>query len=282
MTWFSFLLVLVVQEAAPLREPQVPPASINPALERFSVTRLGPGDVVEIQVLESQEMSRQVRVSTAGTIQLPLIGEFLAAGLTTTQLAAKISSLLNVEYLRNPHVSVILQETSYSKVTLLGAVKEPGVFPVDGRTRLLDLLLVAGGIRTNATGTATLIRDNEPHRTLDVKSLLEAKSLEENVVLKPGDIVKVIGPGLIDILIFGEVRSPGWFQVDENTTLLKVVSLAGGASDRAAKGKVRIYRSKAGKEEEVIKVDLEDVIKGKSEDIVLQDGDRIVVPKTFF
>jgi polysaccharide export outer membrane protein len=248
----------------------------------FKEARIGPGDLLEIQVLESTEMSRQVKVSAFGTIQLPLLGEFLAVDLTTSQLGAKIASLLNDEYLQNPHVSVIVLESSSLKVNVLGAVGQAGTYPIDGATRLLDVLLKAGGIKSNSQGTATLIRKGQENTVVDVRSLLQGENLENNLVLQPGDLITVAGPAQIQVLIFGEVAQAGLFRVDDDMTLLRVISMAGGTSDRAAKGKVKIFREAEGGKIEEIKVDLNDILKGKHEDILLHDGDRILVPKTFF
>ena len=248
----------------------------------FQAVRIGPGDLLEIQVLESAEMSRQVRVSASGTIQLPLVGEFLATDLTSSQLAAKINSLLNVEYLQNPHVSVILLENAGQKVTVVGAVAQPGTFPIDGTTRILDVLLQAGGIRANSSGQAALIREGQQEAVVDVGALMNGENLANNLPLRSGDLISVAGPDQIRVMVFGEVSQTGMFRIDEDMTLLQVISIAGGTTDRAAKGKVKIYRDVDGAKAQEIKVNLDDILKGKREDVPLQDGDRIVVPKTFF
>jgi polysaccharide export outer membrane protein len=264
--------VLPAQEAAP-SFPETTPVP---------ETRVGPGDLLEIQVMESAEMSRQARVSAGGLVQLPLVGEFLAAGLTTSQLGAKIASLLEAQLLQNPHVSVLVLESQAEKITVLGAVSNPGRYQVDGTTRLLDAVFQAGGVTQSNRGTATLIRPGHGEIAVDLQTLLAGQNLEENVLLQPGDIINVIAVPKIDVYVFGEVGQPGWFQIDADTTLMRLISLAGGTSGRAAVNKIKIFRETGSGKLEEMRADLDKILKGEAEDLILMPNDRVVVPKTFF
>lgn len=106
---------------------------------------IGPGDLLKIDVFRSDALSRQVRVNATGQIALPLIGQVQAGGLTSEQLAADISARLAKDYMQNPQVLVFIEEFTSQRVTVVGAVKKPGVYPLKGRTTLLQVVATAEG-----------------------------------------------------------------------------------------------------------------------------------------
>lgn len=108
--------------------------------------RLGPNDLLEISVFRVEDFSRVVRVSATGDISLPLIGRVAAAGLTTMELEQQLATKLNETYLQNPSVSVFIKEYVSQQVTVEGSVNKPGVYPLVGRTTLLQILATAQGL----------------------------------------------------------------------------------------------------------------------------------------
>jgi polysaccharide export outer membrane protein len=108
--------------------------------------RLGPQDLLEISVLGVPELARSVRVNSNGQISMPLIGGVQAGGLTIPELEQSIADKMRESYLQNPQVSVFVREFTSQRVTLEGAVKNPGIFPITGRTTLLQAIALAGGL----------------------------------------------------------------------------------------------------------------------------------------
>ena len=106
---------------------------------------IGPQDLLKIEVFGVEAMNRSVRVSSTGKIDLPLIGLVQAAGLTSEQLVAEIAARLTKDYLQNPQVIVFIEEYTSQRVTVVGAVKKPGVYPVKGRTTLMQVVAGAEG-----------------------------------------------------------------------------------------------------------------------------------------
>lgn len=106
---------------------------------------IGPGDLLKIEVFQVQDYSRTVRVSTTGRVSLPLVGVVEAAGQTAANLETQLAQRLAAEYIQNPFVSVFIEEYASQKVTVEGEVKKPGVFPLKGRTSLLEVLALAEG-----------------------------------------------------------------------------------------------------------------------------------------
>src|SRR5256884_1866877 len=120
--------------------------------------RIGFDDVLDISVFEAQELNREVRVSSAGEISLPLLESVHAAGLTPRELELVLEELLRRTYMKDPHVSVFVREMQSHPVSVLGAVRKPGVFQVRGSKTLLEILSLAEGLADDAGETAIIMR----------------------------------------------------------------------------------------------------------------------------
>lgn len=113
--------------------------------------RIGPLDTISINVFQEADLSLQaVPVDSSGSILLPLVGTIEAAGKSTRQLAGEIASRLNERYLRNPQVTVTVQNSAQQRVTVEGEVTQPGIYQIQGRTTLIDALALARGPTRNA------------------------------------------------------------------------------------------------------------------------------------
>ena len=108
--------------------------------------RIGPHDLIEISVFQIAELSHKVRVNSKGMVSLPLIGAVEAGGRTVSQLEADIASRLGDKYVRNPQVTVFVEEFTSQRVTVEGAVNKPGIYPLTGKTTLLQTIALVGGL----------------------------------------------------------------------------------------------------------------------------------------
>jgi polysaccharide export outer membrane protein len=120
--------------------------------------RIGPEDVLNINVFEAQELNREVRVSAGGEISLPLLGSVRAAGLTPRELEFVLQELLHRTYMKDPHVSVFVREIQSHPVSVMGAVRRPGVFQIRGSKTLLEVLSLAEGLADDAGETVIILR----------------------------------------------------------------------------------------------------------------------------
>lgn len=122
--------------------------------------RIGPQDLLKLDVFGVEALSkRSVRVNASGQISLPLIGAVQAGGLTAEQLAAAIAVRLAQDYLQDPQVTIFIEEFTSQRVTVAGAVKSPGIFPLKGRTTLMQAVAQAGGPNSVASlGTVKILR----------------------------------------------------------------------------------------------------------------------------
>jgi polysaccharide export outer membrane protein len=107
--------------------------------------RIGPEDLIEIQVFGVEQLSRTVRVNSRGQVSLPLVGLLQVGGLTGQEAEAMLAQKLAESYLQNPQVSLFIREYTSQRVTVEGAVMKPGIYPLRGPTTLLQTLALAGG-----------------------------------------------------------------------------------------------------------------------------------------
>lgn len=238
---------------------------------------VGEGDVLKITVYDQDDLTTTARISGDGAIVLPLIGQVEVKGLTLTQISKKISALLADGYVVNPHVSIFIQEFRSKKAFIMGEVTKPGLYVLPGHTTFLSLLSEAGGL-TKDTGDKAIIKrksnpsnKNETILTIDLKKLIEKGDTSLDIPIMDSDSIYITKAGVF--YITGEVRKPDAYKYEEGTTVIKAITMGGGFSDKASKGRVKIIRKVNGKEEVLEKV--------KMDEPVLPD-DVIVVPESFF
>jgi polysaccharide export outer membrane protein len=115
--------------------------------------RVGPNDLLDIEVLNLDGGKRTVRVNSAGSVTLPLIGTVVVAGLTQEQIESHIGSLYGDKYLQHPQVSVFIREFTTERITVDGAISKPGIYPLVGQMTLLRVIALAGGFGNIANRT---------------------------------------------------------------------------------------------------------------------------------
>ncbi|MCL5023986.1 MAG: SLBB domain-containing protein [Nitrospirae bacterium] len=235
---------------------------------------VGERDVLRITVYDHPDLTSVARVSGEGTISFPLIGEVKVAGLTTPQIAKKISELLSNGYIVDPQVIVFIEEFRSKKATVIGEVARPGLYELPGQTTFLELLSRAGGLTKDAGENAIIkrkVNQGEQSFNIDLKKLIEKGDTSLDMNLQDGDSVYIPKAGFF--YVTGEVKKPDAYKYEEGTTVLKAITMAGGFTDKAAEKRIKIKRKEGGKENTVEKVGLDDLIK---------PDDVIVVPESFF
>jgi polysaccharide export outer membrane protein len=272
---------------------QIEPEGVNPILF-FGVVpgeseeyQIGPEDVLELGVFELDQLNRTVRVESDGNVILPLIGAVNVRGLSARQAADRVAGRLRNGFVDDPQVTVLIKEYHSRKVSLLGAVSRPAAYPLVGQRNLLQLLTEAGGLSTEAGGVLYIFRQlpggKNARLTVPLNELLIQGDPLWNIGLLPGDVVSVPPEEAISVSVVGAVNSPGVYKlpVGQGATLLRLIALSGGLRDRASKD-LQIKRYASSGEEILLKVDLGDILSGKSPDVQLQEGDVVVVKQSFF
>jgi len=267
------LLALAALSAGGETTPSAAPVAAAPAL------KISAGDLLDITVFDTPELSSKVRVDHLGNINLPVGGELHVGDLIVEQAAATIEKrLLEKDIVKNPHVSVFILEYATQGVTVLGEVKTPGVYPVLGARTLYDFISAAGGTTATASNTAAIMRRAQPDKQEVVHlSNDPAKATAANIPIGPGDTILVPRAGIVYVV--GDVGKPGGFLIDntERLTVLQAVALAAGTNRTAAlNGSKLIRKSVSGREE--IPLPLKKILQNKSADLRLEDGDILFVP----
>jgi polysaccharide export outer membrane protein len=119
---------------------------------------IGSEDVLDINVFEAPEMNRDVRVSASGEISLPLLGAVAAGGFTPRELETSLEELLHQKYMKDPHVSVFVRDMQSHPVSVMGAVRKPGIFQIRGDKTLLEILSLAEGLADDAGEDVIILR----------------------------------------------------------------------------------------------------------------------------
>jgi polysaccharide biosynthesis/export protein len=264
------------------------PAAPVPAQEYV----IGSRDVLKVTVWGQDDLSKEYPVDPDGFAAIPLVGRVKAAGLTPTAFAAALRASLEKDYLVNPQVLVSVKEFQSQKVHVNGEAEKPGVYYLSGPTTIRDVLSRAGGLSKTAGAQVLLVRGDggksatgQPvgpiTKRLDVARVMSGDPAE-NLPVADGDSIVI--PKGNTFFVFGEVKKPGAYPLDKDTNILEGITLAGGFTDKASPGRVRIIRSTAAGGQEVISVDMNGIIKRGHRDkaISLRENDVVVVPESFF
>jgi polysaccharide biosynthesis/export protein len=235
---------------------------------------VGPGDVISIIVYDNDDLKTKVRVASNGTIVVPLVGAVNVNKLTISAITDKLTKLFANGYIVNPQINVFVDEFRSRKAVVLGNVRNPGIIELSGPTTFLELVSKAGGFDKDAGDTATIKRkmgDKDTVIPINLTSLVKGGDLEQNVQINDEDTVYISGAGMC--YVTGEVKTPGSYPCGEDTTVLKLVTLAQGFSGKASKRSISIIRMEG---------DKKNVMEDVSLDTLVLENDVIVVPESFF
>jgi polysaccharide biosynthesis/export protein len=284
--------------------------------------KIGPADILAVSVFAGgeQQVSVELTVSEQGYVNFPFIGTVKASGMTSSDMERKMVVPLERDYFVNPQVHIQLKEYHSLHFFISGAVKKPGKYEMQAATKIMDLIAKAEGVTPDSGNVAYVMRDgkggtkSDDEKTeslkvdleklldgkggtrgddgktvplkVDLEKLLDSGDMSCNIALVPGDLVYIpFSKGLNQsdskVYVSGEVVKPDIYQYQPGMSALSVCTMAGGFSRYAAPNRTTIVRIENGKQK-VIKIDLEDVVKGTIPDAPLKPGDRINVPESWF
>jgi polysaccharide biosynthesis/export protein len=235
---------------------------------------VGPGDVISIIVYDNDDLKAKVRVSSNGTIVVPLLGSVNVNKLSISAINEKLTKLFANGYIKNPQINVFVDEFRSRKVVVLGNVRTPGIIELSGPTTFLELISKAGGFDKDAGDSATIKRkvgDKDTVISINLSSLVKGGDLSQNIQINDEDTVYISGAG--KCFVTGEVNTPGTYPCGEGATVLKIVALAKGFTGKASKSGVSIIRMDGQQK---------NVLKDVSLDTPISENDVIVVPESFF
>ncbi|MBZ5585405.1 MAG: polysaccharide export protein [Acidobacteriia bacterium] len=259
--------------------------------------RLGLGDEVLVRVLDlTDELgANPFRVDQDGKISLPLVGAAQAGGRTVEELRADLVTRFK-KFLLDPQVTVAVSAYHSQPVSVLGAVKTPGVFQVETGKTLYQVLSLAGGLDINAGSVIRITRQKAygpiplPGAELDpsgefmvaqvsVGAVIGAQDPTLNITVRPYDVITV--PKASTVYVVGSVKTPGGFGLGNSDSLsvLRAVALAQGLDKTASPKKARILRGVEGTTAKMeLPVYVKAILAGKSPDVPLGPGDVLFIP----
>lgn len=288
---------------------QPPVSAAPPAAESSSVGQadaqlrstyvLGTDDVIVIRALEAEEINdKPVRVDMSGNIRLPLIGRVHAAGLSIEQLESILTEKLK-NYVKQPQLSVNVNEYKSQPISIIGAVGTPGVHQLQGRKTLIEVLSMAGGMKDDAGPTVKITRQmrwgkiplpnavDDPSgkvsiAEVSIKDIINAKNPLSNILICPEDVLSI--PRAEIVYVIGEVSKPGGYTLRERESMsvLQALSMAGGMSRSAGPKGAKLLRSTPGNGERTeIAIDLKRILAGQEKDTPMFPEDILLVPNNF-
>ena len=250
---------------------------------------MGAGDVLEVVVFGNEDLSRTPTVQTSGAISLPLLGEVPVAGLTVAEIKRKLTELLAATTWCNPQVEVKVKEYQSQFVTVLGEVNSPGRKPLRGRTRLVDVLVEAGGFTPRASGevwspaprAASRAAPHAAHAAPGAARSPRRTAGAWRCPLRHGDIVTA-SPKYY-VTVEGEVARPGRYVLEGDLTVSGAISTAGGLTRFGSSGvKVRRVDPQTGSDARSSRWTSRPCATGKQPDPPLLPNDVISVSRRLF
>ena len=246
---------------------------------------IGAQDVLLIQVYEQPDLGGKYTVEADGTFSFPMIGRVKAASLTLRGFERELKDRLADGYFRNPQVTVAVEQYRSQRIYVMGEVRQPGPVMLTGGMTLIEALARAGSTLPTSSGEVSIVRPAragaEAGPSLPGKDAatelfraniqdLQTGSLSQNIDLHDGDTIFV--PRAELVYVFGEVKNPGGYAVQKNTTVLQALSLAGGLTEHGAMNRIQVVRIVKGQKVET-RVKLTDLVRPE---------DTIMVPQRYF
>jgi polysaccharide export outer membrane protein len=238
------------------------------------VYKIMPYDTLQISVYGEPDLSATVKVSEEGMIRYALLGEIKVDGLTSDEASRKIEELLKKGYLVNPQVNVVIEE--HGKVYIFGEVNQPGSYELKGPLTLVDVIVLAGGLKeeANATRIKVIRVYKEAGQEKPIKEyIIDLDKEGKSFYLYPLDKVFVEKYGRIYVV--GAVKNPGVFKLERSdlTPQDAINFLAGGPLDNADLSSVTILRDENGTKKEYVL----DLINSEAASFLLKEEDRVAV-----
>ena len=291
----AFALALLAPLAAAAQAPQpsakAPAAAALPGPADYQI---GPSDILSVTVYGHPDLTQTLFVQPDGTFTFPLVGRVKGSDMTPAELEKKIGILLARGFIRNPQVTVVVQEYRSKTVYVVGEVARPGPYPLSGRTTLVEVLARAGpttaagaevvvvrpqqGVAVTGPVLPTEVAEGEgaPPDKARAEVIrvavgdIQAGELEKNLFLQPNDTVFV--PQAPKVFVSGEVRTPGAYGWFPGMTTRQLISVAGGLTPDGSDGRLKVVRQVGGQSQEG-KIKLDEPVK---------PGDTVVVRRRLF
>lgn len=263
-TLLSLAVLLVVQTAAPAQRPV--PAKPQSPPQASSTYLIGATDVLKIKVFGEDQYNGDYNVDGDGSITFPLLGRLAVAGKTTRQIEGELNKALADGWLNKPQVSVEIGAYRSRSIFVIGEVRQPGRYTIEGPMTLLEVIGQAGSLTPAASDTIIVQRYKDgvaaaisapamPGDPLVAEVMrvsyreLQEGRLSANILLQDSDTILI--PPAERFYVTGFVRTPGTFPLTPGLTVRQAITIAGGTTERGSTRGIKILRIVNGKEVEI-------------------------------
>lgn len=224
---------------------------------------LSTGDLVRITVYDHPDLATETRVSENGSVLFPLIGQVQVGGLSAQAAAERIAKGLQTGgFIKFPQVNLVVLDFKGQEVAVLGYVNRPGKFPLQKRSRVTDVLALAGGVVPTGADTLVLISNRGgkvERREIDLIALFREGGEALNVEVGNDDILHVAREPRF--YIYGEVQRPGAYRLEKGMSVVQALALGGGLTQRGTHKGMRVLRPAADGGMQSLEVQLADRLK---------------------
>lgn len=255
---------------------------------------LGAGDIVKIEVLGEEDFTGSMQINNNGAITMKMIGDIPVAGLTLMEVKDKIEKILIKDFLVAPQVKVEIVEYKSKKIVVLGEVKKPGEFFLNRDwITLLDVISMVSGLTENASDRFLLFRKKSggqeqviEKQEISLNELLAGRENPNEFKVLPDDVLnfpskKSENIETYQVFIEGKVKNPGLYDFSKGMTVYTLCMKAGGFLPFSAENRAYIVRTTGGKMSK-IKVNIKKIKNGEAADILLEPGDKVIIPESWY
>jgi polysaccharide export outer membrane protein len=275
------------------------PTSIGPNEVAGDTTNyiLGPEDQITVHVFAAEDIpDRPAQIANDGSVNLPMVGQVQAAGLTIEQLQAALVTAYK-KYFKDPQVTVQVIDFRSQPVSVAGNVNTPGVVQLRGNRNLMEVIGMAGGLKADAGDSALITRylsegpipvagafadptGKYSVAHIDIRAVMSGKDPQGNILIKPHDVITI--PRARMIYVLGNVTKPGGYVLTDNETMsiTQAIALAGGWDHTAALKDARVLRADGGAEREQIPANVKKIMENKAPDLQLRADDILYIPNS--
>jgi polysaccharide export outer membrane protein len=238
---------------AAAQPPAPPPQSTSPISQTDYV--VGQQDVMKITVFNEPTLSNTYRVDNDGSISFPFLGRVKVAGLRVAVIEAQLAKSLAEGYIKNPQVTVDMEQYRSQSVFIMGEVRVPSKYSLVGNSSLMEALMQAGWVTPTAGfdvliihprsgATRAVLQSELQDINADVTRVnlrdIEAGKLPQNIRIQDGDTILV--PKALRLTVLGQVRTPGSIVYEPGMTVQAAIAQAGGQTEKGSIRRVKIIR----------------------------------------
>jgi polysaccharide export outer membrane protein len=295
LTVLALGLLLSFQAAAAQTDTAAPAATQEPAMQRHPLDietsqpdpheeyTLGPGDEILVSVAGRPELSGAQTVGPDGRITLPVVGSVLVGDKTRDDAAKSIDEALGNFYSGTMYSTVQVTKYGSNHILLLGAVERPGVINFDQPPTLLEVLARGGPAinpdkSTQSPTKCVIYRGDDKVLNVNISDRFSGQKALNDIRLRRNDIVYIPENQANTVSVLGEVFKPGPVRLYSNSTLVSVLTSAGGVTEKAGNPTIRIVEPSTGRTQQISFKQLLSLHGGS--DVTLHDGDIIYVPRS--